>query len=234
MLTNRHRPKVCIVDYGLGNIFSILNACKLSDLDAQVSANASDITNAEIVILPGVGSYSVAMDSLRSLDLISPLKEAASTSLLIGICLGMQLLMSESHEFGVHEGLGLINGKTLSLSSSIQENSLKVPHIGWNRIRSSHSPNKYKNHPELWNQTPLEGIPNNQFMYFIHSYYVLPDDPKITLSTTVYGSTEFVSSLKYNNIYGFQFHPERSGPSGIKMYDNLRNMATSLKESDHV
>ena len=234
MLTQRYRPKVCIVDYGLGNIFSILNACRLSDLEAQVSSTASDITNAEIVILPGVGSYPVAMDSLRSLDLISPLKEAASTSILVGICLGMQLLMSESDEFGMHEGLGLINGKTRGISSSTRDNYVKIPHIGWNRIRSSHRHHKNKNHPELWNHTPLEGIPNDQFMYFIHSYYVLPDDPTITLSTTVYGSTEFVSSLKYKNIYGFQFHPERSGSAGIKMYNNLRNVAISIKESGHV
>lgn len=235
MQTSRYKPTVCIVDYGLGNIFSIWNACQLSDLDAIVSSKARDIMKSDIIILPGVGAYSVAMESLRSLDLISPIREASgSSSILVGICLGMQLFMSESEEFGTHEGLRLISGKTLSLASSVENNTTKVPHIGWNRINSNQTTDKSIDSPDLWTETPLKGINQSEFMYFIHSFYVVPDDPKLILSTTLYGPLEFASSIKSKNIFGFQFHPERSGKAGLKMYKNLRDMAAKVKESGDV
>jgi glutamine amidotransferase len=152
--------------------------------------------------------------ALQRLDLVSLLRDiAAAGKPLLGICLGMQLLMEESAEFGRHRGLGLIEGDVVRLEHAEGGNRrLKVPQVGWNRI-----------HPGTisWEDSLLQGIADGEFMYFVHSFYVRPTDPHLTLSTTQYGPITFTSSLRRGHLFACQFHPERSGPSGIRLYQNF-------------
>ena len=209
-------PRVAIVDYELGNLFSVKNACEQVGMDASITSDAWEIRQADAVILPGVGAFGNAMETLRRLGLVGVLKETADSGNgkpFVGICLGMQLLMTESFEFGRHEGLGLIEGRVVKLQAD-QEGGrrLKVPQIGWNQI-----------YPETdgdWENSPLAGLRGGEHMYFVHSFYVEPKN-STTLSQTLYGPIRFCSSLRKGNIVAFQFHPERSGPSGLQIYRNL-------------
>ena len=176
------------------------------------------LEQAEAVILPGVGAYGTAMAALRSLGLADALVEfARSGKTLIGICLGMQLLMSESFEFGRHRGLGIIEGSVMRLPSS--GHRPKIPQIGWNRISRpawAASPDE-----DPWRKTPLDGLPGGTFMYFVHSYYTVPVDEQQWLAVSTYGSTQFCSALTHGNVVGLQFHPERSADRGLQIYRTL-------------
>jgi imidazole glycerol-phosphate synthase subunit HisH len=209
------KPRVAIVDYSLGNLFSVKLACDHVGLQGFITSSKSEVLAADAVILPGVGAYSDAMDNLRRFDLIEPLRDLAqSTRPLIGICLGQQLLMTESYEFGRHRGLGIIEGPVLRFENPQEPNGmLKVPQVGWNRITRPVA--------AAWDTSALKGLPDSEFMYFVHSFYVKPVDPAVILSTTRYGHITFCSSLRYKNVTSFQFHPERSGRMGMKIYENL-------------
>ena len=207
--------RVAIVDYGMGNLFSVQQALAHVGLEATITAEAGRLMSADAVILPGVGAFGDAMAELTRRDLVTPLREAvASGKPVVGICLGMQLLMSESLEFGRHRGLGFIEGDVVRLTGP------KVPQVGWNRIwpvdRGS------------WDGTLLEGLPEGAYFYFVHSFYVRPMEAALTLSTTRYGSVEFCSSLRRGNVFACQFHPERSGPAGLALY---RNLATQIAQA---
>ncbi|HED14064.1 MAG TPA: imidazole glycerol phosphate synthase subunit HisH [Gammaproteobacteria bacterium] len=219
-MSDLQQPTVAIVDYGMGNLFSVKHACEAVGLPAVITSSKREILAAEAVILPGVGAFGDAMDALRRLDLVTVLQDiAVSEKLFVGICLGMQLLMSESREFGVHKGLGIIEGAVLPFDSPLRENrKLKVPQVTWNRIYKVKTEGL---HHGSWVHTPLEGLPDGEFMYFVHSYYAVPLDDSVLLSTTRYGHIEFASSLRYRNIFACQFHPERSGPQGLQIYRNL-------------
>ncbi len=209
-------PVVAIVDHGLGNLFSVKQACASVGLDAVITSEKSDILNANAVILPGVGAFGSAMNALFRLDLVGVLREVADSGKpLIGICLGLQLLMSESNEFGCIKGLDIIKG-TVCRFDCPKENGrvLKVPQIGWNRVYLSNNGND-------WSMTMFKGIDSGEYMYFMHSYIVVPENPAIQLSCTRYGDIEFCSAVQQYNVCAFQFHPERSGPKGINMYRNL-------------
>ena len=209
-------PKVAIVDFGLGNLYSVRHACRKVGLDAEITASRQAILNADAVILPGVGAYRDAMKNLRSLDLVGVLRDiAASDKPLLGICLGMQLLMSESSEFGHHEGLDIIKGTVIHFGQPHEEaRTLKVPQIGWNRIQKSGPGTD-------WRTSLLAGVPDDAYMYFVHSYIVQPEDQNMVLSTTRYGDVEFCSSLQKGTVFACQFHPERSSQWGIAIYQNL-------------
>lgn len=211
--------KVAIVDYGLGNLFSVKHACEHVGMHALVSSTKSDLLTADAVILPGVGAFGDAMENLKRLDLISPLKDIATSGKpLIGICLGLQLFMTESYEFGRHKGLGLIEGVVTRFENPIgPTGSLKVPQIGWNSIYPSFS----QGNSNFWQDTPLTGLQAGEFMYFVHSYYVKPEESEVVLSTTRYGNIDFCSSLHRGNLFASQFHPERSGPAGMQIYRQL-------------
>lgn len=211
--------KVVIVDYGLGNLFSVKHACEHVGLHALVSSAKSDLLTADAVILPGVGAFGDAMENLKRLDLISPLKDIATSGKpLIGICLGLQLFMTESYEFGQHKGLGLIEGVVMRFENPIgPTGSLKVPQIGWNNIYPSFS----QGNSNSWQDTPLTGLQAGEFMYFVHSYYVKPKESEVVLSTTRYGNINFCSSLHRGNLFASQFHPERSGSAGMQIYRQL-------------
>jgi len=213
-------PRIAVVDYGMGNLFSVKRACEQVGLAAEVTQSREIILNSDGVILPGVGAFGDAMSILETLDLISVLQDvAASGRPIVGICLGMQLLMSESAEFGSHRGLGIIDGEVVRLPErSSNDERVKVPHVGWDRIQAT----------RVWSETLLEGLSDGAFMYFVHSYYPLPAAKEIELSRSRYGSTEFCSSFQRGNIFGCQFHPERSGGHGLEIYGKLAE-AVGLK-----
>lgn len=225
-MADSNSPCVAIVDYGLGNLFSIDRACTQAGLQTIITSSHKDIRKADAVILPGVGAFGDAMASLNNLDLASPLKDiSASGKPFMGVCLGMQLLMSESSEFGHHEGLGLINGQVNFLGgvAETQGNAacpVKVPQVGWNRINQVNHPSESA-YGRNWESTLLGGLTDGEYMYFVHSYHVVPQDSSIVVSTTQYGDLNFCSSLMLNNIWACQFHPERSGLAGLNIYKNL-------------
>ena len=228
------RIRVAIVDYGLGNLFSVKHACAHVGMEGVITSAAGDILGADAVFLPGVGGFGNAMNALRRRDLVRPLQDyAASGKPLIGICLGLQLLMTVSYEFGTHKGLGLIDGPVVHLDKPRTPSGrmLKVPQVGWNRTFRPHGPNQppegEASLPAAWTGSPMEGVPEGAFMYFVHSYYVVPEDPGVTLTVAQYGNITFCSSLTYRNIFACQFHPERSGPLGLHIY---RNIAARIRE----
>lgn len=209
-------PQVAIVDFGLGNLYSVRQACRHVNLDAEITSSRDAILNANAVILPGVGAYGDAMNALHRLGLVATLREFADSGRpFLGVCLGMQLLMSESQEFGRYEGLNIIKGSVIPFGNPREGNRrLKVPQIGWNQICASEKTIK-------WDNSILNGLPQDEYMYFVHSFVVVPEDPAITLSTTCYGDVSFCSSLQVGNIFACQFHPERSGKKGLQIYQNF-------------
>jgi glutamine amidotransferase len=221
-------PTVAVVDYGLGNLFSVKLACDKVGLAAEITSSIEKVLSADIVVLPGVGAFADAMNALNRLDLIGPLKDVvASGGTVVGICLGMQLLMSESFEFGNHRGLGLIEGSVVRFESDRQAsgNRLKVPQVGWNRIRRPAVPGA----EDPWKTSGLTGVADGEFMYFVHSFHVTPQRSEVVLATTSYGDTEFCSSLQQGTVFGCQFHPERSGTEGLRIYRNIMNIAMTRK-----
>ena len=228
-MSEEQAPTVAIVDYGMGNLFSVEQACRHIGLNGIITTSPDDLAKADGVILPGVGAFGDAMESLHSLDLVEPLREiGASDKPLMGVCLGMQLLMTESYEFGHCAGLGIIDGPALR----IEDDSLKVPQIGWNSIfaptKTGGNDSKEPPQENPWGDTYLAGLEDGEYMYFVHSFYVKPDDPSMVLATSKYGNLEFCCSINYRNIFACQFHPERSGNQGLKIYENL---ARALKHS---
>ncbi|MCM8790612.1 MAG: imidazole glycerol phosphate synthase subunit HisH [Candidatus Omnitrophica bacterium] len=208
-----NRPRVSIIDYGMGNLFSVRQACERVGLDAIVTSDAAEVLRSERAILPGVGAFGDAMKNLRSLGLVQAIKNFVKSGRpFMGICLGMQLLMSESEEFGHHEGLGIIRGTVRMLKPIDSSRKAKVPQIGWKRIRAGHGGHS------SWMGTPLENIRNGEFMYFVHSYFVLPEEERTILSLTDYEDLLYPSSIKKDNIFACQFHPEKSALSGLEIY----------------
>jgi len=215
------KVRVAVVDYGMGNLFSIRNMVEAVGMEALVTAVPQEIAGADMVILPGVGAFGNAMETLRRLDLVTVLQDVAqSPKPLVGICLGLQLLMSESHEFGRHKGLDIIAGTVVRLDAG-ERHPVKVPQVGWNWIGrpsgTAHDP---------WQDTPLAGMADGTYMYFVHSYIVRPENRDVILTITRYGENEFCSGVRYKNIYAFQFHPERSGAAGLALYRNLASLVS--------
>ncbi len=206
--------KIIILDYNLGNLFSVKHACTSLGLDVKISSDASDIANAKGLILPGVGAFSEAMDHLKELDLIDPIKKfVADGKPILGICLGLQLLFTESDEFGTNRGLNIIPGKVLKFPNQIGGKKVVIPHIGWNTIGAAENDTTFNN-------SPLESTKENEFFYFVHSHYVLPENKEDTLTLTNYEGHLYCSSIKKDNVFATQFHPEKSGIEGLKIYKN--------------
>ncbi len=220
-MSERGAPRAAIVDYGVGNLYSVRSACAAVGLLAEITGEKAAILAADAVIVPGMGAFGDAMDTLRRMDLIEPLREiAAAGTPLIGICLGMQLFMSESEEFGHHQGLGVIPGPVVRFATPHQRSEeLKVPHVGWARIAPARAVSS-------WSEWPLQGIDSGEYMYFVHSYYAVPSEPEVVFSVSRYGDIGFCSSLKRGNVFACQFHPERSGPKGLQVYRNIADHIT--------
>ena len=206
------KKKIIIIDYQLGNLFSVKQACDTMGLFTKISSEKQDILNADALILPGVGAFIEAMKNLENLDLINPIKDMVYAGKpIFGICLGQQLLFTESEEFGAGKGLDLIPGLIKKFPLSNNEKKVKVPQIAWNKVY----PYKQK-----WINTPLKELKENEFMYFVHSYYVQPANDSCVLTQTDYEGIEYCSSLLINNIFATQFHPEKSSVKGLSIYKN--------------
>jgi glutamine amidotransferase len=216
----RPAPRAAIVDYGLGNLRSIEQACLHAGLEPVITSDRRAILAADAVVLPGMGAFGDAMATLRRLDLVGVMRDvAASPTPLIGVCLGVQLLMTESCEFGRHAGLDIVPGEVVRIDSPREgERRLKVPQIGWNRITPARSGGAEDGG---WGHALLDGVAPGEYMYFVHSYVVRPADPTLVVATTTYGGFEFCSCLGRDNVFACQFHPERSGRSGLRIYTNL-------------
>lgn len=206
--------KIAIIDYQVSNLFSVKHACDAVGITANISSDKKTVSEAEALILPGVGAFGDAMVNLERLELLPVIKEAiAQKKPFLGVCLGMQLLMTESFEFGHHQGLGIIKGAVQKFPSKTQEvDVLKVPQIGWNTIYPTNDSQ------ERWKNSPLKNVEPNEYMYFVHSFYVTPEDSDVILSQTNYNGFEYCSALAKDNIVGFQFHPEKSSQKGIQLY----------------
>jgi glutamine amidotransferase len=210
---------IVIVDYGMGNLRSVHKALERVGSQAMVTQEPSRIRRADGMILPGVGAFKKAMENLEQLRLIDTIQKfIQSGKPFLGICLGLQLLFSESEEFCQCRGLEVFKGKVVRFSFSLPgaplgRDSLKVPHMGWNSIR-------------IKKESPaLGGIGEGTHFYFVHSYFPVPADPGIIATTTDYGG-EFVSSVGQGNLFACQFHPEKSQTAGLKI---LRNFASLVQ-----
>ncbi len=216
------KPSVAIIDYGMGNMFSVKRACEHVGLEPLIAHTESMLMNSSAAILPGVGAFGDAMDNLKKMGLVEPIKKfVASGKPFMGICLGMQLLMSDSEEFGKHKGLDIIKGPVRRFPPVKSGGGVvKVPQVGWNQIR----PSLLK-----WDASPLKNIEKDAYMYFVHSYYVVPEDKGVVLSVTDYEGTEYCSSILWKNIFACQFHPEKSADQGLTIYSNWVTNAKALK-----
>lgn len=198
---------IAIIDYGVGNLFSLTASLKYLGADTIVTNNAEDIKNADRIILPGVGAFEDAAKKLHATGLVDTIvEETAKGKPLLGICLGMQLLFDESHEYGVHKGLGLINGIIASIDEDFKKNDiegLKVPHIGWNGL-------KFKDDEPLFKY-----IKQGDCVYYVHSFYGVECD-ECTIATSDYG-VKITGAVRNGNVYGTQFHPEKSGTVGLNI-----------------
>jgi len=204
---------IAIIDYEVGNLRSIFSAFEKVGATPKLTRDRQEILDADGVVLPGVGAYSYGMDKLKEHGLVTLVKDFAATGKpVLGICLGMQLLLSASEEFGRTEGLGLIPGSVKQLNL-LDPEVQKLPHVSWNEIQV---PNGMS-----WDGTILEGIVSEEDMYFVHSFMAVPDDESHVLSLTSYSDSRFCSSVKNGNVYGCQFHPEKSAEEGLKIISNF-------------
>lgn len=204
----RHPRFIAIIDYGMGNLRSVQKGLERVGYAAEVTRDPVRIAAGSGVVLPGVGAFGACMDNLRTYGLIDTVREVIRRGTpFLGICLGMQLLFAESDEFGPVPGLGIFPGRVVRFP----ESHLKVPHMGWNQIRKRRDP------------PHLRGIDDGAFVYFVHSYYVVPADPELTATTTEYGVT-FTSAIARDNIFATQYHPEKSQTVGLKILQNFGAM----------
>lgn len=217
-------PSVAIIDYQMSNLYSVAHACEHVGLQPKITNSPGEIEAADAVILPGVGAFGDAMQSLRSLGMDRAIHSFVKKGKpLFGICLGLQLLMSSSSEFGTHTGLSIIPGLVARFPITAQNGKVyKVPHIGWNTISVP------ENDLDKWDSSPLKGLPNHEYMYFVHSFYVQPHNPNDVLTTTTYGNTNFCSSVLHENVFATQFHPEKSGKSGLQIYNNFKKQVQKM------
>ena len=222
---------IAIIDYGMGNLRSVEKAFEKVGFDTVVTDKSDIIENAEKIVLPGVGAFKDAIDGLRERDLIEPIKNhIKKNKLFLGICLGLHLLFTRSYEDGVHEGLGIVPGEVvrfdadrlnmdntggqrkateaLDVLSAVNSQKLKIPHMGWNTIR------------EKKEVSVLKGLPADPYMYFVHSYFVVPDRDEVVAAETEYG-VPFVSMISIDNIFAMQFHPEKSQQYGLMILKNF-------------
>lgn len=198
---------IAIIDYGVGNLGSVLNAFKYLGYDAKVTSNKEEILNADKVVLPGVGAFKDAMDAFREKGFVEVInKVIESNKPILGICVGMQMLFEYSNEFGRHKGLGIMKGEIIKFKES-KDNSYKIPQMGWNQI-------------EVVDDNPLLKGLNGKDVYFVHSYHLTGNDENI-IAYTEYAGVKYGSAVKSNNVYACQFHPEKSGETGLQILRNF-------------
>ncbi len=204
--------KVTLIDYKIGNLFNLQRAFEHLGCTPSLINDVDSIKNADRLVVPGVGAFGEGIENINKLGIKDAIKDFAKTGKpIIGICLGMQLLLSHSEELGSWNGLDIIQGNVLRF----KEGNWKLPQITWNSLEKSKT---------SWEQTILDGLPSGALMYFNHSYYAEPKDPKVILATTNYANYQFASVLKQENVFACQFHPERSGEWGLKLLSNFAHL----------
>ncbi|OGO49132.1 MAG: imidazole glycerol phosphate synthase, glutamine amidotransferase subunit [Chloroflexi bacterium RBG_16_64_32] len=200
--------KLVIVDYGAGNLRSVARAVAHAGGQPLITSSGRDVERADALIVPGVGAAADTMANLKRHNMVAPIREyIASGRAFLGVCMGQQALFDVSEEGGEHPCLGVLAGRVVRLPDG-----LKVPHMGWNRVRI------VQPHPIF------ENIPDGSYFYFVHSYYPRPDDAAIVIGETEYGVT-FASVVGRDNVVATQFHPEKSGATGLRMYENFLRLA---------
>jgi glutamine amidotransferase len=201
---------IVIIDYGMGNLRSVQRAFEYVGAEVVVTAHRGTIESASAVVLPGVGAFGKAMSNLEQTGLADVIRQViAQGRPFLGICLGLQLLFEESDEMGQHKGLGVFGGQVKRF-----EVGLKVPQIGWNQIHVQRA------------SPLLEGVADGSYTYFVHSYYVAPADPEIVLATTDY-EIDYASIISQDNVFGIQFHPEKSQAVGLRILRNFTELVGS-------
>jgi len=205
---------IAIIDYGMGNLRSVQKGFERVGYEAVVTADPRLVLDADRIVLPGVGAFRDCINNLEEGGFIEPiLRVIREGRPFLGICLGLQLLFTESEEFGIHKGLNVIPGRVVRFPDGMTagDEELKVPHMGWNQVSIKRRP------------SALAGIPDNANFYFVHSYYVQPEDPSVVATTTQYG-IEFCSSVWKDNVIATQFHPEKSQDRGLAILKNFGEM----------
>lgn len=203
--------KLVIVDYGAGNLHSVARAVQHAGVRPLITSTPRYLEDADAVIVPGVGAAEDTMANLHRCGMEGPIRKyIASGRPFLGVCMGQQALLDASEEGGEHKCLGVVHGRVVRLPDG-----QKVPHMGWNRVHYK------RDHPIF------EGIPDNSYFYFVHSYYPKPDDPAVVIGETEYGAV-FPSVIAQDNVVATQFHPEKSGEMGLRMYSNFLRIANSV------
>ena len=220
---------IAVVDFGMGNLRSVSKAFETAGAVVEVTNDPVTIADADAIILPGVGAFRCGMENLNKLNLAPVICEAVEKKKpVFGICLGLQLFFTESEEHGICKGLDIIKGRVKRFDSSV-----KIPHVGWNQVKykaksREQSAENEEQRVEVKDQSAefkvFDGIPDNSYFYFVHSYYVEPDDESLIAATTGYGK-DFVSVINVDNLWGVQFHPEKSSELGLKV---LKNFLTNI------
>ena len=203
---------IAIIDYGMGNLRSVQKGFEKVGHKAIVTSDPATIKDASHIVLPGVGAFPDCMRNLDEKGLLDIVPKVINSGKpFLGICLGLQLLFTESEEFGIHKGLDIIKGRVVKFdfsAQSLEASHLKVPHMGWNTVAVKRRP------------PAMEGIDEGAYFYFVHSYYVVPEDEKVVATTTAYG-VEFASSIWKDNLFATQFHPEKSQEKGLRILKNF-------------
>ena len=195
---------IAIVDYGVGNLFSLSSSLKALGLETEITGEAAVLRRADRIILPGVGAFGDARAKLDATGLVPVLREEALKKPLLGICLGMQMLFDKSFEYGEHEGLGFVPGQVVPLRQDLTDKTLKVPHMGWNSL-------------QIVKGDPLfRDFSDGEYVYYVHSFYAR-DCAASTLGTSQYGNVAVTGVVRSGNVYGTQFHPEKSGDAGLRL-----------------
>lgn len=205
-------PEVVVIDYGMGNLLSVRRGLEHCGASVRVTADAGAIFSATKVVLPGVGAFADGMAELRRQGLDVIVREVANRGIpLLGICLGMQMLLDESEEFGTTAGLGLIPGRVVPVAATtIEGHPQKIPHIGWNALVLPHG-------RESWTATLLQEVEPGDAVYFVHSFMASPTDPGHRTADCLYGGIPVSAAIGRENVFGCQFHPEKSGEVGLKV-----------------
>jgi glutamine amidotransferase len=199
---------IAVVDYGVGNLHSVAKALEKVGAQPRVTTEWKDVEKADGVVLPGVGAFKDSMDGLHRSDLAKSIFAfIQSGKPFLGVCVGLQMLFAVGEEFGVSKGLGVFPGRVVRFAGEE-----KIPHMGWNQIQIKKSGNPL-----------LKGVQDGDFVYFVHSYYVQPEQDSIIAAKTSYG-TDFTSMVWEKNVFGTQFHPEKSQKVGLKIYENFKDL----------